>query len=93
MFSNLARSSIFHRVEADGAKTQRLRDSLLDLMLVKVLHQAEHLNELAASAIAHSRFHQPPKTINAIGDAPVPCAAAYSSTGNRAQPGALIGPI
>jgi hypothetical protein len=39
-------------------------------MLVKVLHQSQHLNELAAPAILHPRFHQPSQTINAIGEAP-----------------------
>src|ERR1700730_15339060 len=39
-------------------------------MLVKVLHQSQHLNELAAPAIPHPRFHQPSQTINAIGEAP-----------------------
>jgi hypothetical protein len=39
-------------------------------MLMEVLHQSKHLNELAASGIAHSRFHQPAKTMNAFGEPP-----------------------
>jgi hypothetical protein len=36
----------------------------------KVLHQSKHLKELAASGIAHPRFHQPPKAMNAFGELP-----------------------
>ena len=46
-----------YRVEADGTQTQRVCDSLFDLMLAKVLHQSQHLNELAATGVAHARFH------------------------------------
>jgi hypothetical protein len=45
-------------------------DGLFDLMLVEVLHQSQHLNELAASGIAHPRFHQPAKPMNAFGEPP-----------------------
>ena len=40
-------------------------------MLVKILHQPQHLNELAPSGIAHSRLHQPAQTMNAFGQLPV----------------------
>ncbi len=40
-------------------------------MLVKILHQPQHLNELAPSGIAHSRLHQPAQTMNASGKLPV----------------------
>jgi hypothetical protein len=39
-------------------------------MLMKVLHQSKHLNELAPACIAHPRFHQPPQAMNAIGEPP-----------------------
>ena len=60
----------FHRVEADGAKPQRLRHGLFDLMLMEILHQPQHLDELAPPGIAHPRFHQPPQTMNAFGKLP-----------------------
>src|SRR3984893_16827189 len=60
-----------HGVEADGAKMKRLCDGLLHLMLMKILHQLQHLNELAAAGIAHPRFHQSPKAMNAFGEPPV----------------------
>ena len=41
-------------------------DGLLDLVLMKILHQSQHLNELAASGIAHPGFHQPPQTMDAF---------------------------
>jgi hypothetical protein len=41
-----------HGVEADGAERKRLCNSLLHLMLMKILHQSLHLNELTAAGIA-----------------------------------------
>ena len=40
-------------------------------MLVKILHQAQHLDELAASGVAHPRLHQPAQPVNAVGELPV----------------------
>ena len=40
-------------------------------MLVKVLHQSKHLDEPATSPIPHPRFHQPPRTMNAVRKPPV----------------------
>ena len=40
-------------IKADGTELEGMGNSLLDLMLMEVLHQTQHLNELAASGIAH----------------------------------------
>jgi hypothetical protein len=40
-------------------------------MLMKILHQPKHLNELATPGISHPGFHQPPKTMDAFGKPPV----------------------
>ena len=50
---------------------KRLCNSLLHLMLMKILHQSQHVNELTAAGIAHPRFHQSPKAMNAFGEPPI----------------------
>ena len=59
-----------HRIEADGAKPQRVGDGVFDLMLVEVLHQAQHLDELAPSGVAHPGFYKPSQTMDAFGQLP-----------------------
>src|ERR1700730_10804638 len=56
---------------ASGALT-----AMFDLMLMEVLHQSKHLNELASSGIPHPCFHQPPQTMDAFGELPVVQGAA-----------------
>ena len=68
-----------HRIEADGAEPQGFRDGLFDLMLMEVLHQSKHLNELPPSGIAHARFHQTAQTVDAFGEFPIVQGAAWSS--------------
>src|SRR3981189_598695 len=58
-------------VEADGAEMKRLCNSLLHLMLMKILHQSQHLNELTAAGIAPPPSPQPPKAMNAFGEPPI----------------------
>jgi hypothetical protein len=45
-------------------------------MLMEVLHQSKHLNELASACVAHSRFQQPAKTMNAFGESQSSSGAA-----------------
>jgi hypothetical protein len=38
--------------------------------LMEVLHQSQHLNELAAPGVPHPRFHQPAEPMNAFRELP-----------------------
>ena len=44
---------------------ERLADGLFHLVLVKILHQPQHLDKLARALIAHARFYQPAQAVEA----------------------------
>jgi len=40
-------------------------------VLVKILHQPQHLDELAPSRGPHPGFHEPPQPMNAVRKSPI----------------------
>src|ERR1700720_1785732 len=68
-----------HSIEADRAKPQRFAHGLFHLVLVKILHQPQHLDELAPSRGPHPGFHEPPQPMTQSASRQLSRGAAWSS--------------
>jgi len=53
------------------AQVMEFAYTVLDLVLMEVLHQPQHLDELAPSGRPHPRFHESPQPMNTVRKSPI----------------------
>jgi hypothetical protein len=59
------------RPKSSRSKPQRFAHRLFHLVLVKILHQPQHLDELAPPHGPHPGFHEPPQPMNTVRKPPI----------------------